>query len=533
MKTKTTKLSVLAFLGLGLVAYGQYDGKVGINIDKPNATLDIKGKTDNTSEKVEGLLIPRVNKEKALLMGANTTPPQESTLVYVNDLTMTSAATAAVADITEKGYYFWNGAKWVKSAGSTSGNTDAIWVKDDVDAKLAYPVSNYTTKYKANGGYDLLRTAPLFPDVTNVLRNYVTYDMTNQNGFMKSFIRSSDVSNVNENINRMTKSYDVYYVDKDYAGIKKYWAETKLNIIAENDIFQDKEFVGFFGNSQHFGNTKLGLITAGYFSAAINGLNASANVVMGAELDAAVNTDKPVGDVMACHNRVRLNGTGAIDNVFASRARITRRTGFNVTSSIGKMYGYYTGYQGLATGFSGTIGDAYDYYAEANENVPGITNKYGVYILGGDKVNHFAGSLGIGTTTPTEKLEVAGKVKATSFVGTNGAAIFPDYVFQKYYTGTSSLKADYSFKTLSQVEDFVKANGHLPGYQSAAEIKKQGYVDLMATQFTNVEKIEELYLHSIEQDKALKSQKEELKAKDAKIAELEARLQKLEALLVK
>ncbi|MCU7569472.1 hypothetical protein N4238_11960, partial [Riemerella anatipestifer] len=69
-------------------------------------------------------------------------------------------------------------------------------------------------------------------------------------------------------------------------------------------------------------------------------------------------------------------------------------------------------------------------------------------------------------------------------------------------------------------------NGHLPGYQYAEAIKKQGYIDLMATQLTNVEKIEELYLHSIEQDKVLK-------AKDAKIAELEARLQKLEALLVK
>ncbi|WPC16308.1 hypothetical protein LEQ04_05885 [Riemerella anatipestifer] len=117
------------------------------------------------------------------------------------------------------------------------------------------------------------------------------------------------------------------------------------------------------------------------------------------------------------------------------------------------------------------------------------------------------GNLGLGITTPTEKLEVAGKVKATSFAGTNGATLFPDYVFQKYYTGTSSIKADYSFKTLSQVEDFVKTNGHLPGYPSAEAIKKQGYIDLMATQLTNVEKIEELYLHSIEQDKALKSQK--------------------------
>ncbi|MDO4762813.1 MAG: hypothetical protein Q4A00_00300 [Flavobacteriaceae bacterium] len=122
------------------------------------------------------------------------------------------------------------------------------------------------------------------------------------------------------------------------------------------------------------------------------------------------------------------------------------------------------------------------------------------------------------------KLVVKGAVVAGSFKGAHGAEIFPDYVFQKYYTGASSIKADYNFQTLSQVENFVKQNGHLPGYKSAAKIKEQGYVDIMETQLTNVEKIEELYLHSIEQDKALK-------AKDAEIAELKARLDRLEKLL--
>ncbi|MRM97072.1 hypothetical protein D1Z97_10605, partial [Riemerella anatipestifer] len=58
--------------------------------------------------------------------------------------------------------------------------------------------------------------------------------------------------------------------------------------------------------------------------------------------------------------------------------------------------------------------------------------------------------------------------------------------------------------------DFVKTNGHLPGYKSAAEIKKQGYIDLMATQLTNVEKIEELYLHLLEKDKEVKALKAEI-----------------------
>ncbi|MBV7441193.1 hypothetical protein KRX57_07150 [Weeksellaceae bacterium TAE3-ERU29] len=133
-------------------------------------------------------------------------------------------------------------------------------------------------------------------------------------------------------------------------------------------------------------------------------------------------------------------------------------------------------------------------------------------------VNLTVNSEGNPRTSNIVSIDDNGKVLATAFRGTNGATIFPDYVFDNYYTGTSTTKADYSFKNLNQVEDYVKANGHLPGYVSAKEIKAQGYIDIMDTQLTNVEKIEELYLHTIEQEKALK-------AKDAKIEKLEAELE--------
>ncbi|MRM86667.1 hypothetical protein LEQ04_06035 [Riemerella anatipestifer] len=194
-------------------------------------------------------------------------------------------------------------------------------------------------------------------------------------------------------------------------------------------------------------------------------------------------------------------------------------------AEVGRLYGSRLNTE-IAT--TAKVTDMYGIYLD-NVKV-GADKNYAIYTNAG-KVR-FGDNVGIGVDAPAEKLEVAGNVKATGFIGSN-ASIFPDYVFQKYYTGTSSIKADYNFKTLSQVEDFVKTNGHLPGYQSAEAIKKQGYIDLMATQLTNVEKIEELYLHSIEQDKALKAKDTIIKELKSEVSNLEARLQKLEALLVK
>lgn len=120
MTTSTTKLSVLAFLGLGLVAYGQYNGKVGINNSTPHATLEITGKSANTSKTLEGIIIPNVSKNKALQMTLNTAPDpkiKESTLIYVDDLSDYKGTDEKVESIVVKGFYFWDGKKWVSPGG--------------------------------------------------------------------------------------------------------------------------------------------------------------------------------------------------------------------------------------------------------------------------------------------------------------------------------------------------------------------------------------------------------------------------------
>ncbi|WP_281990463.1 hypothetical protein [Aquimarina aggregata] len=105
------------------------------------------------------------------------------------------------------------------------------------------------------------------------------------------------------------------------------------------------------------------------------------------------------------------------------------------------------------------------------------------------------GYLGIGTNTPSEKLEVLGKIKASSSV--TSLQSFPDYVFEK----------DYKLQPLIEVKKYVEAHHHLPGMPSEKEVLKNG-LDIREIAVLSVEKIEELFLHTITQQTIIEEQKE-------------------------
>jgi hypothetical protein len=118
-------------------------------------------------------------------------------------------------------------------------------------------------------------------------------------------------------------------------------------------------------------------------------------------------------------------------------------------------------------------------------------------------------NIGIGTSNPDEKLTVKGKIHAEEV--RVDLLVPADYVFQKYYTGASALKSDYVMPSLAEVEKYTKANNHLPSVPSAKEIKEKG---LQLGEMSNLllQKIEELTLYIIEQNKRIEKLEVVLKA---------------------
>jgi len=96
-------------------------------------------------------------------------------------------------------------------------------------------------------------------------------------------------------------------------------------------------------------------------------------------------------------------------------------------------------------------------------------------------------------------------------------------------------KEDYELKPLAEVEKYIKENKHLPEIPSADDFRKN---DMKVSEMTNklLQKIEELTLYTIAQDKELKNLKlsnKKLKGELKKITTIEIRLANLEDLLTK
>gem|GEM_PF-3576026 len=102
-------------------------------------------------------------------------------------------------------------------------------------------------------------------------------------------------------------------------------------------------------------------------------------------------------------------------------------------------------------------------------------------------------------TLPT-RLSVDGRIVAKEVV-VSVTDFWPDYVFAD----------NYKLMSLENLESYIAANRHLPGFRPAAEMEQNG-IQLSETVKAQMEKIEELTLYIIEQNKQIEALKQRMDA---------------------
>jgi hypothetical protein len=212
------------------------------------------------------------------------------------------------------------------------------------------------------------------------------------------------------------------------------------------------------------------------------------------------------------------NTTGNYNAVYGSQALLYNNTGNNNVA-----IGDSAGNKSIGSGniYIGKRAGCY----ETGDNKLYIGNDSNKTIIYGDMST---GQLLLGNQQPTvytfkgtRTLNVLGGILSDS-VRVSPGANWADYVFAN----------GYQLKPLGELENFIKINQHLPNVPSAADVANNG-IELGAMNAKLLEKIEELTLYILQQQKQLQAQQDNGALLRKQFADQQQQIDELRKLLVK
>lgn len=183
--------------------------------------------------------------------------------------------------------------------------------------------------------------------------------------------------------------------------------------------------------------------------------------------------------------------------------------------------GYHTdAYLEMNSGYTSAghrTGSTYSDFNIVNSGLGGVHGAINLYTNGHNRVKIASnGNVGIGTIDPgIYKLAVEGVIGAREVKVTTDS--WADFVF----------KPNYNLRPLSEVEQFIKTNNHLPEIPSEAEVKENG-IGLGEMNAKLLQKVEELTLYLIEQQKEMKEQEKQMEELQCIIKQLQDKVKTIE-----
>ena len=255
-----------------------------------------------------------------------------------------------------------------------------------------------------------------------------------------------------------------------------------------------------------------GLTAATAYNFAVRAIDAAGNEsvdsnTLAITTNTASDTQAPTASTISSTGQsdttVDLSWTAATDNTAVTGYKVYK--GGVLETTLGNVLTYQVTGLTAATAYNFTV-RAID--TAGNESVDSNTlaittnaasgGGSGNWSLNNQNVYYNAGNVGIGTTTPDEKLAVNGNIHAKEVrVDLNN---WPDYVFTKAH----------DLPSLKEVESYIKTKGHLPNIPSAKEVEEEG-IQLGEMNAKLLEKIEELTLYVLQLKKELDVQKVQIK----------------------